>query len=350
MSVNSKMTAIADAIRAKTGGTEPLTLDQMATEISGISAGDFLLNAEVVSILPAAVTDGQMVIISNVQAENIYFGYTAPTAPIAGDVWVHTLDIADGYSFSVGTINLKPGATMQYNGSAWDYRDAYIGINGAWVLFSTTTALEHLSWAQIDGIARSGEELSRFFSIGDTKSIQINSVTYDVEILGFNHDKLADGTGNARLTFGLKECLATKEKMDAGSTAVYWKGCDMRENLQTTIFEQLPADLKSIIKSVKKTSYQNATRYEETTDTLFLFSEFEVSGTSNSSFAGEGTQYPRFTDTSSRIKHVDGAKSDWWLRSLSRDNNTWFCYVMSNGTIYKTEQTSARGVCFGFCI
>lgn len=33
MSVNEKMTAIADAIREKTGGTEALTLDDMATEI-----------------------------------------------------------------------------------------------------------------------------------------------------------------------------------------------------------------------------------------------------------------------------------------------------------------------------
>ena len=36
MSVNSKMTAIANAIRGKTGGTNLLTLEQMATEIEGI--------------------------------------------------------------------------------------------------------------------------------------------------------------------------------------------------------------------------------------------------------------------------------------------------------------------------
>ena len=34
MSVDSKMTAIANAIRAKTGGNSPLTLDQMASEIN----------------------------------------------------------------------------------------------------------------------------------------------------------------------------------------------------------------------------------------------------------------------------------------------------------------------------
>lgn len=36
MSVNSKMTAIADAIRSKTGGTAALTLDQMAEAITGL--------------------------------------------------------------------------------------------------------------------------------------------------------------------------------------------------------------------------------------------------------------------------------------------------------------------------
>ena len=39
MSVVSKLTAIADAIRAKTGGTAEMTLDQMATAISGIQTG-----------------------------------------------------------------------------------------------------------------------------------------------------------------------------------------------------------------------------------------------------------------------------------------------------------------------
>lgn len=39
MSVNSKMKAIADAIRAKTGKSGPLTLDGMASAVAGISTG-----------------------------------------------------------------------------------------------------------------------------------------------------------------------------------------------------------------------------------------------------------------------------------------------------------------------
>ena len=45
----SDLDAIADAIRGKTGGTEEMTLDQMAAEIEGIEVGggggdDFLQN------------------------------------------------------------------------------------------------------------------------------------------------------------------------------------------------------------------------------------------------------------------------------------------------------------------
>lgn len=39
MALTDKLTAIADALRAKTGGTAQLTLDQIASEISGLSTG-----------------------------------------------------------------------------------------------------------------------------------------------------------------------------------------------------------------------------------------------------------------------------------------------------------------------
>lgn len=45
MALTDKLTAIADAIRGKTGKTEELTLDQMPTEIASIK-GDTLPSAE----------------------------------------------------------------------------------------------------------------------------------------------------------------------------------------------------------------------------------------------------------------------------------------------------------------
>lgn len=46
MSVAEKMTAIADAIRNKTGKTDKLSLDEMATEINEISTGERDINPE----------------------------------------------------------------------------------------------------------------------------------------------------------------------------------------------------------------------------------------------------------------------------------------------------------------
>lgn len=51
MSVYSKMTAIADAIRGKTGGTSPLTLEQMAEAIASIQAGGGIKTASGTYIL-----------------------------------------------------------------------------------------------------------------------------------------------------------------------------------------------------------------------------------------------------------------------------------------------------------
>lgn len=47
MALIDKLTAIADAIRGKTGKADALTLDQMATEISGIETGPVLTDLEV---------------------------------------------------------------------------------------------------------------------------------------------------------------------------------------------------------------------------------------------------------------------------------------------------------------
>lgn len=55
MALTDKLTAVADAIRGKTGKAEPLTLDQMATEITGIQAGG---NDDVTrSILDRTITE-----------------------------------------------------------------------------------------------------------------------------------------------------------------------------------------------------------------------------------------------------------------------------------------------------
>ena len=50
MALTNKLTAIADSIRAKTGSTNKLTLDEMPTAISNISSGGGDIPAEAFNI------------------------------------------------------------------------------------------------------------------------------------------------------------------------------------------------------------------------------------------------------------------------------------------------------------
>lgn len=66
MSVNTKMTAIADAIRAKTGGTAALSLDAMAEAIAGLEIG-------------SGISDHELFSGSFTPASNITTSYTIDT-------------------------------------------------------------------------------------------------------------------------------------------------------------------------------------------------------------------------------------------------------------------------------
>lgn len=79
MSVNVKMTSIADAIRAKTGGTEALTLDQMAQEIAGIQTGG-----------GGSLESGELTLTSA-----NYYGFTIPVSSRKSHVVIYPKSIAD---------------------------------------------------------------------------------------------------------------------------------------------------------------------------------------------------------------------------------------------------------------
>ena len=133
-----------------------------------------------------------------------------------------------------------------------------------------------------------------------------------------------------------------------------WNSCVIRTTLQNTIFNQLPTELKSLIKTVKKKTSAGgqSTTINTTYDTLFLFSEVELFGSTTYSVAGEGTQYPIFTDNNSRIKKQGdtGSACDWWERSPYASNATHFCLVATDGSADYDFASNTYGVCFGFCI
>lgn len=192
--------------------------------------------------------------------------------------------------------------------------------------------------------------------VGDEKDEVINGETLTFVIVGKDHDDLADGSGKAPLTFGMKNLMAEAKQMNAtNANAGSFAGSAMYSWLSGTIYPNLPTELKDAIKAVnKKTSSGDGSSAIRTDPMyLWLFAEIEVFGTTTLSYAGEGTHYPYFATASERIKRLvngTGNASYWWERSPRRDTSSYFCTVDASGSADGRYAYHSFGVCFGFCV
>ena len=218
----------------------------------------------------------------------------------------------------------------------------------------TAPTFSSASWSVIDMLEKK-DKLSTYFSVGDIKTITIGGKSQQIAIYGFKHDDLSDGTGKAKMTLGLVNCLPTTYAMNSSDTNVGgWTGSKMYSTLNDAIFGDLPEELKGLIKPVKKkTSAGNKlTTINTSNDKLFLFSEHEIFGAKTYSVGNEGTQYSLFATSSNRIKKLgdSGSADNWWERSPYASDATTFCFVNSSGAAHANSASYAFGVCFGFCI
>ena len=211
--------------------------------------------------------------------------------------------------------------------------------------------LETISWDDISSISESGIA-SSIWSVGDKKTVAIDGVNYQVQIIGFDHDMKTSG-GKAGITFQLADCLNSMYKMNSSDTNTGgWKSCEMRTSTMATLLTKLPSALQNVIKAVNKlTSVGNKSATINTTsDKLFLLSEVEIFGSTTESASGEGTQYAYYKAGNSKIKKVNGSASLWWERSPRTSATGNFCAVGSNGAALQNYASVSQGVSFAFCV
>lgn len=195
-------------------------------------------------------------------------------------------------------------------------------------------------------------EVPDTWAIGDTKTMNIYGVEQQVMIIGKNHDDYADGSGKAPITFQLEDCLGTTFAMNSSDTNVGgWRDCALRSTLASNIIGTLPAEAKQAVKAVKKLSSEGnkSSTIVTTEDKLFLLSEIEACGTTQATFAGEGSQYAYYQAGNSKIKKVKGAASDWWLRSPQKTLAVRFGMIAAGGTFYTGTASTKKGIAFAFC-
>lgn len=105
------------------------------------------------------------------------------------------------------------------------------------------------SWEYIAQISESGKAADAF-SVGDTRTTTINGKTAVIEILGFNHDNLADGSGKAGITVWVKNVSALTNAVKINSSAEYTSQEFYTAAL--SLFDTFETKLQPIIKEVTK--------------------------------------------------------------------------------------------------
>ena len=205
-------------------------------------------------------------------------------------------------------------------------------------------------WSAIIAACHSGSVPSTWV-VGNSKTMTINGASYQVDIIGKNHDTYTTG-GKAPLTFQLHDCYADTKAMNSSNTnSGGWKNSAMRATHLPAILALMPTEVQNGIREVsKKASVGGASSTIETvSDKLFLLSEVEIFGSTSYSAAGEGTQYDYYKAGNSKVKKRNGSAAVWWERSPSASYSTNFCLVSSYGNANDDNASYAYGVAFGFC-
>lgn len=270
-----------------------------------------------------------------------YKTFSAPPSP-SRDGWVFK-----GWYKEAGCLSAWNFAVDQPTENRTLYAKWEAGLPGPEV------PLEYWSWDQINRVAELGLAES-YFDVGESKNIMVNGETLTLQIYGFDHDILADGTGNkTNITFGLKNLMATKQKMNASYTNIGgWNSSELRMWMNGTLFSQLPSDIQNIVKTINKraSSGNYSTSILTSQDKLFIPSVSEIINTGDTVLKNEGTLYQVFTNTVNLNKTFkNGDTPIWWLRSPVYGNSSEYHFALYQG-VGMNASANSYGVCFAFAI
>ena len=393
------LTSVANAIRTKGGTTELLTYpDEFVTAIQAIQTGIALQLIVTVSAgATVTATNGSKTITGTSDSTGVCTllvpesGTWSVSATLDGQTSdTKTVSITDTYMVSLSffsatiTVTVDSGASvsLQKDGSTIQTKTSTgtvvftVTETGAYTIVATkngqttsgsvnvvsgttsyTVALSFLKdnfadndWDSIIAACHSGN-VPNTWVVGNSKTMTINGASYQVDIIGKNHDTYTAG-GKAPLTFQMHDCYADKKVMNRSETNNGgWKNSAMRTTHLPAILALMPTEVRSGIREVsKKASVGGASSTIETvSDKLFLLSEVEIFGSTRYSETGEGTQYDYYKAGNSKVKKQNGSAAYWWERSPSVDITRYFCVVYGNGVAGYDYASDANGVAFGFC-
>lgn len=216
-----------------------------------------------------ALTDGgeadEMALIDVTEDRVVYAAYTEGTR-------YYTVRFFDGETL-LDSQQLTYGATPSYTAPkkaghkfiGWSTEvvavtadvDYYAQWNEVTVEFASAT------WEEIAAVSEGGLA-SQYFSVGESRTMEFNGETIEVEILGFDHDALADGSGYAGISLMCKTAPSSVSGATLGLTDEY----SINTAGDTALFPLFPADLQAVVKNVKKMCCIGSSKFQFSTGEL----------------------------------------------------------------------------------
>lgn len=239
-------------------------------------------------------------------------------------------------------------------------------VNGDVSILVETQAAKSFAEAsieEINDVSLSGFA-SEYYNIGDTKRIELTTgKIITIRINGFYHDILSDGNGMAGISIEVIDGLDGLYPISEEGVAPEYPYTYMHNTVLPMLFAQLPHNVQSVIKTVKKTNWDS----ETTNDQVWLLSLAEVyseNGIVNSGnpeirmdadrYITEGTQYEYYKQTiaDSWTNNIINELSTFgWTRTKSTATVSGITqyYYIDQSTLMRSC-TSAYRVRYGFCI
>lgn len=323
--LDSKLTQVADAIRTKGNTSADLQFPSgFISAIQAIQTGTELqIIVSVTSGATVTATKGSM----SVSGTSVN-GTCTLVVPEAG-TWSVTATL-NGQTSNTPSVSVKDSYALTLNFLKANFADN--------------------DWASIIAACHSGGVPSTWV-VGNSKTMTINGASYQVDIIGKNHDTYTAG-GTAPLTFQLHDCYANTKQMNSSDTnSGGWKNSAMRTTHLPDILTLMPMEVQNGIREVNKltSAGSQSSNINTTADKLFLLSEVEIFGSISYSAAGEGAQYDYYKAGNSKVKNRNGSAEWWWERSPSVKASAHFGIVASYAVAVNSGASSPNGVAFGFC-
>lgn len=218
-------------------------------------------------------------------------------------------------------------------------------------------------WGEIIAACQAGT-VPDTWAVGDSTTIDLDGVSYQVDIIGKNHDSYADDSGTAPLTFQLHDCFGTPARYNIhylSPNNKLWEDCDARTETLPEILALMPAAVRAAVRSVKKVCKSSFTaagsdKYPSTTltDGLFLLSRYEVTGNDSSIYPVEGAQYAYYQAGNSKIKKLtaSGVAVRWWTRTptaITSTNTYGAACISATGSSSTDKADTQNGIAPAWC-